>query len=113
MDKETIRYLYTFTFPDGTEKQFEIVLNAETLEFTLPADTPKPTWTKLKYCQCTNCPLGDEVEYCPVAVNLSSIVETFKDRTSHETTLVTVKTGQRTYQKEVPKRRCIGRWPCI
>lgn len=100
-----IRYLYGFTFPDGTEKQFEIVLNAETLEFILPADAPRPAWTKLKHYQCSNCPLGDEVEYCPVAVNLSSIVETFKDRTSHETALVTVKAGQRTYQKEVPLQR--------
>jgi len=105
MEKETMRYLYIFTFPDGTEKQFEIVLDATTLEFTPPADRPKPAWTKLKYCQCSNCPLGDEVEYCPVAVNLSTVVETFKDRTSHESTVVSVEAGQRTYQKEIPLQR--------
>ena len=105
MDNETFRYLYNFTFPDGTAKRFEITLDAATLEFIRPADTPKPAWTRLKHYQCANCPLGDEVEYCPVAVNLSSIIETFKDRTSNETALVTVNAGQRTYQKEVPLQR--------
>src|SRR5437667_1107387 len=76
---DTIRFLYTFQFPDGTEKIFEVFLDAHSLALVLGEDRPKPDWTKLKYYQCDNCPLKDDVEYCPVAVNLSTLIETFKD----------------------------------
>src|SRR5881396_608551 len=85
-NNETIRFLYTFEFPDSTEKEFEVQLNAKTLELATKKDLPKPAWTKLKYKQCEQCPLGDEHEYCPVAVNLSALVESFKDSVSYENT---------------------------
>lgn len=96
----TIDFLYTFQFPDGTVKEFEVHLNPQTLELVTKQDLPKPAWTKLKYQQCEHCPLGDEVEYCPVAVNLSSLVETFKDSISYEHTTVQVLTPERTYEKQ-------------
>ncbi len=101
----TISYLYKFRFPDGMEKEFEVRLNAETLELETPRDAPKPAWTKLKYHQCQNCPLADDVEYCPVAVNLSTLVESFKDSISFEITSVRVQTLERTYEKEAPLQR--------
>ncbi len=96
---ETLRFLYTFQFPDNTEKQFEIRLNAKTLELVNKKDLPKPAWTKLKYKQCEHCPLGDEHEYCPVAVNLSALVESFKDSISYESTNVRVQTNERIFEK--------------
>ncbi len=96
---ETLRFLYTFQFPDNTEKQFEIRLNAKTLELVNKKDLPKPAWTKLKYKQCEQCPLGDEHEYCPVAVNLSALVESFKDSISYESTNVRVQTNERVFEK--------------
>jgi len=99
-NSETIRFLYTFEFPDGTEKEFEVLLNAKTLELVTKKDLPKPAWTKLKYKQCEQCPLGDEHEYCPVAVNLSALVESFKDSVSFESTNVRVQTNERIYEKK-------------
>ncbi len=96
---ETIRFLYSLEFPDNTEKEFEVLLNSKTLELVSKKDLPKPAWTKLKYKQCEHCPLGDEHEYCPVAVNLSALVESFKDSVSFESTNVRVKTNERTYEK--------------
>ncbi len=96
---ETLRFLYTFQFPDNTERQFEIRLNAKTLELVNKKDLPKPAWTKLKYKQCEHCPLGDEHEYCPVAVNLSALVESFKDSISYESTNVRVQTNERIFEK--------------
>ena len=97
---ETLRFLYTFEFPDGTEKKFEVLLSAKTLELVTKNDLPKPAWTKLKYQQCEHCPLGDEHEYCPVAVNLSALVESFKDSVSFESTNVRVQTNERIYEKK-------------
>src|SRR5207244_13288995 len=96
---ETLRFLYTFQFPDNTERQFEIRLNAKTLELVNKKDLPKPAWTKRKYKQCEHCPLGDEHEYCPVAVNLSALVESLRDSTSYDRTIVPVHTNQRSREK--------------
>jgi hypothetical protein len=98
--KDRICYRYTFQFATGEEKNFEVLLNSSTLELVANKDSPKPHWTKLKYHQCANCPLGDEIEHCPVAVNLSHLVETFKDSISFESTSVLVQTPQRNYQKQ-------------
>jgi hypothetical protein len=95
-----IVYLYKFKFDDGTEKNFEVVLNNTTLELIRDDPKPKPEWTKLKYAQCENCPLPDTVEYCPVAVSLAKLVESFHDAASYESAAVTVETPQRTYFKK-------------
>ena len=97
---EPIRFAYTFQFPNGAEQRFEILLDADTLALLAPPEAPKPAWTKLKYHQCENCPLGDDVERCPVAVNLASLVERFKDSVSFESTTVKVQTAERTYEKD-------------
>ena len=69
---DVIRYHYRFHFANGAAKEFEVALNADTLELVRAADLSKPSWTKLKYQQCEHCPLSDDVEYCPVAVNLAT-----------------------------------------
>jgi hypothetical protein len=96
----TIRFRYTFKFEKGDSKTFEIVLDNATLELIPEKDIPKPEWAKLSFFPCEHCPLDPGTEYCPVAVNLSHIVFEFKDSVSHEKTLVTVETPERTYFKE-------------
>lgn len=97
---EPIRYFYKFQFENGTTTEFEILLNAQSLELIQDKNQPTPKWTKLQYYQCENCPLTGNVEYCPVAVNLSKLVETFHNDVSFESTVVTVETAQRTFQKK-------------
>ena len=98
--KPVIRYLYNFTFQNGTEKKFEVVLDEATLELVREDPNPKPEWTKLKYSQCENCPLPDSTEYCPVAVSLAGLVDAFSDAVSYEAAAVTVETSLRTYSKK-------------
>lgn len=95
---KTYHYRYKFRFPNGLEKNFEVVLRADTLELVTNKDLPKPEWTKLQYHQCANCPLGDDVVHCPVAVNLSTLVETFKDSISFQDLLVRVMTERRDFE---------------
>ena len=102
---ETLRFLYKFKFDNGSEREFEILLNAETLDLLSKDTLPKPSWTKLSYHQCEHCPLGNDVEYCPVAVNLSNLVEAFKDSISFENTSVTVETAERIYEKRLPLQK--------
>lgn len=97
---DVVKLLYRFQFENGPEKDFEIQLRADSMELILPEDRKRPEWTKLKYHQCENCPLGSDVEYCPVALNLASLVESFQDSLSFEKTVVTVETKERTFVKE-------------
>ncbi len=105
---EPIRYTYRFEFDDRTQKTFQLSLNPVTLEY-LPGTSPsKPDWTKLQFHQCENCPLGTQVEYCPVAVNLSNIVEGFKGRDSIEKANVTVEIKERKYQNRLDLQKGLG-----
>lgn len=100
MNEDRVTLLYRFDFDHGVRKDFTIELDAGTMGLILKDDLPRPEWTKLKYHQCENCPLPDSTQYCPVAVNLASLVEAFKDSISFEKTTVTVETKERNFQKE-------------
>jgi hypothetical protein len=103
-----LTFHYRFDFADGSNKEFEIRLHPATLALLpAPAAEPEapPEWTKLDVCRCTNCPLAGQVEYCPVAVSLSQVVESFKDSVSYEAALVTVTTRARLYQQATTLQR--------
>ena len=106
--KGFIRYKYKFEFEKRPEIDFEVALDANSLELVFDDNTPKPYWTKLNFNQCENCPLSKETEYCPVAVSLSKIVETFKDNVSFEATNVTVVAPERTYVKKTTLQKGIA-----
>jgi len=97
---DRLKLVYRFDFENGPQKDFVIELDDKTLGLILAEDKPKPEWTKLHYHQCENCPLDDHEEYCPVAVNLASLVESFQDSISFEKTTVTVETKERTFVKD-------------
>lgn len=97
---DPLRFEYRFEFADGSYKDFKIRLDPDTLELMGTPSGPRPDWTKLDYDRCVNCPLTGKTEFCPVAVNLSQVVESFKDSVSHERALVTIKTKERTYQQD-------------
>ena len=99
-DKKNIRYLYRFQFENNTEKSFDVVLDEASLELVRDEPKVKPEWAKLKFSQCENCPLSDAVEYCPVAVSLAGLVESFSDSVSYEAAVVTVETRERTFVKK-------------
>jgi hypothetical protein len=106
--KNILRYQYKFEFERGPEINFDVDLDAKSLVLVSEDNTPKPDWTKLKFNQCENCPLSSDVEFCPVAVNLARIVEKFRDDVSFESTVVTVKTKERTFVKKTTLQKGIA-----
>lgn len=90
---------YHFTFPNGTEKRFEIKIEKDS--FTcFPQHTGLPDWTELSHCQCSCCKLDRlKVPYCPIAANIAELVTEFKDVISHESCRVSCITAERTYSK--------------
>lgn len=99
--KNRIRISYIFKFDDNKIKSFEVLIDRETLCREEKIKSAPPSWTKLNYHKCPNCPLDDAVhEYCPIAINLSDIVSEFKDFHAYEKVNVTVSTKERIYSKD-------------
>jgi hypothetical protein len=95
-----IIFRYKFQFENEVEKIFDVLLNDQTLQVIQSSPAKNPEWTKLNYHQCENCPLKDDVVYCPVAVNVAHLIEEFKFSTSYDKTWVVVETPERTYAQE-------------
>jgi len=99
--KNPFQFHYQFQFEDGYNKNYHIALDPKTLSLIPDENRHKPQeWTQLKYNQCSNCPLViDSHPFCPIAVNIMELVETFKDVLSYQNCTVVCETEDRTYSK--------------
>ena len=97
MTTQDITYKYCFDFPNGMKKRFLVQLDGRTFLFK-PTTHNRPDWTNLAEYQCSCCTLTD-VTHCPIAVNISELVTSFKDIVSHEACKVSCITAERTVTK--------------
>lgn len=94
---------YEFEFSSGEKIEFPLVLSEDHVALEPLAQKPPPTWTALEFQKCEGCPLEvNQSPQCPVAFNLSGLVESFKDKVSHENVKIRVFTSERDYFKEAP-----------
>jgi hypothetical protein len=98
---ETVKTIaYRFKLKDGRERDFVVRLNHPSLSLVTTPRTEFPSWTKLEFNQCPNCPLKPaESPRCPVAVSLIDLLDLFKDCLSTETAEMTIVSDQREYRK--------------
>ena len=100
---------YYFTFEDGTRKDFTVNLDPDSLNVVPSDDQARPEWTKLANCRCRHCELEENrVQYCPIAVNISEVVDFFKTYTSFDKVEVLVVTEERTYGKKTTVQKALG-----
>lgn len=100
-EQNHIKIIYSYKFEDGTIKSFNILLDRQNLSFLSEKNQNPPSWAVLSNNKCTNCTLNvDKNKYCPIAVNLTFIVEEFKEYFSYERVSVNVVTEERTYSKD-------------
>jgi hypothetical protein len=93
----SITYLFKF-LEDGTE------LKIETASATDKQHNPRPAepadWTRLEYCQCSNCPISRKDEsHCPAALDMQPLIEDFRKLPGFKKVEVSVTTGEREYRK--------------
>lgn len=106
---EVLTYRYNFKFSDGLEREFNVILDKETLDLLEPSPKSYPKWAELKNYKCPNCPLDDEKnQFCPVAVNIADLIEFFKDSFSHEEVYVVVETDLRGYMKHMSLQKAVS-----
>jgi hypothetical protein len=98
-DTELI-FNYRFIFNKEKEKTFNIRLNKNSLNIIRSKTEIPPEWAKLKSFKCSHCPLNESnYEYCPLAVNLSDVIDFFSNLFSFEQVEAIVDTGEREFRK--------------
>ena len=103
MSRELYPISYSFEFPDGKTRTYDIRLDAETLALVPDpnASSAPPAWTRLDRCRCSICPLSESAHpHCPIAINVADLVDHFKTDSSTAPVLVRVTTEERTYLKQ-------------
>jgi hypothetical protein len=101
-------FRYLFRFPDA-EREFRLELDPETLALQPQPRESFPTWTRLGFNQCTNCPLREETSpRCPIAANMVDVIEFFQDRVSYERLEVEVEARGRSYSKNATLQEALS-----
>lgn len=98
--KDYFKITYAYRFADNSTIKFDLLLETDTLALVPEKNQDLPEWTLLGYCQCAICPLDHRRQpRCPVAANISGMVEKFKNFTSHDQVNVACIVQERTYSK--------------
>jgi hypothetical protein len=108
LSSDPVTFEYRFNFDDGHARTFEVRLDPATLRLLREPQVDAPDWTRLDFFQCPTCPLTDREACCPVALNLSTVLDYFKDRVSHEEVEVEVETEARVYRKRTPLQDAVS-----
>lgn len=98
-----IRYIFRFDEEKESQKVFEYQLDFDDQDFSYigKQNEQYPEWTKLDFQKCKNCPLkSDSCEYCPIAMNLSTMVEDVKEMLSYKKVTMVVATKERNFVKK-------------
>lgn len=96
-----IIFKYHFTFNDDTIKTITTIVDKRNLSIVSPEHKYFPEWARLENFKCPHCPLNEtEFTYCPLALNLQTILSEFSDKNSFELVEVLVETPVRNYHRK-------------
>ena len=97
---QNLVFTYSFLYLDGKINELTLELDNKTLGFINKENTLEP-WAKLENKKCPNCTLDPQKDkYCPIANNLSKVIEIFNNSNSAEKVKVTLKSKERNYTKK-------------
>ena len=106
---KTLSIEYRFTLQDSSQEIFTLQLDAESLELCINTSLTLPSWTKLSFHQCSNCPLTiDTHPYCPLAANIADIVSSFDHLISYDEIHVDVITAERIVSQDTTAQRGVS-----
>ena len=120
MSKEksnVISIFYIFKFLDGSSRHFDILLDSNTMD-CIPPEGPYPDWTLSSFHKCDIC--TNESAHCPVAVNISSVVDGFEGLDPRDSAHVMIISKNRDYSKSTTLQEglsallglCMAASPC-
>ncbi len=91
---------YRFIFSNGEQKEFLVELDRKSLHL-IPRGVKKTyDWAEISFHRCPRCTLNEkQYQYCPIALNMTDLIEFFKGANSQETVDVEIETRERKYVK--------------
>jgi len=99
-EHDKLRFHYTFKLKSGLHKSFEVIVDYASLNIIYAKNETFPDWTRLENFKCKHCSLDQKLhEYCPLAINLVDIIQTFQDINSYDEAEIIVDTLNRSYSK--------------
>jgi hypothetical protein len=106
---QTLDIIYRFIFPNGRKEIIEVEIDTLTME-SLPASSGKPpSWCKLDFHQCPNCPLRTDTHpYCPLATRLVKLMEVSRDVLSYDEVEMEVTTPERMVIQNTTAQRAVS-----
>jgi hypothetical protein len=97
---------YCFRFPDGRQENYDLKLDAVTLDLLCERPELLPPWTSLDFHRCPNCPLPSQTHpHCPSAAGLVELVTGCSKLPSYDELHVDVITPERTVSKKTSAQR--------
>ncbi len=104
-----ISFQYRFIFGRGLEKTIDVKLDKKTLNLIPTRKTSYPKWTELTFFKCPNCSLDEEQHsFCPIAINLVSLVDFFRDMISYKEVDLVIHSEERRYAKHTTLQQGIS-----
>lgn len=105
----TFNITYKFKLPDNSEEVFDLTLNSYTIEMIGNESTSPPAWAELEHHQCPHCPLTVKTHhFCPVAINLNTVIDRFDHLMSFEKVVVDVIKAERRVTAETSAQEGIS-----
>ncbi|AJQ95358.1 DUF6901 family protein [Gynuella sunshinyii] len=90
---------YRFYFQDD-EACLSYLIDPDNSKNSTTRASKPASWTELKNCQCSNCPLSaKDHKYCPAAVDMERVIEDFSRLPAMRKVDVHVLTPEREYRK--------------
>ena len=91
---------YEIRFAEGAPREYIVDTDRTDEDDNAAKKPPRADWTRLDYCQCSNCPLSKEkMSHCPAAVDLQNLVADFRNQAAFQKVDVIVSTHERSYSK--------------
>lgn len=105
----TVDIIYRIKLDKDRAESFKFRMDDETFDLMSDEVADPPTWTRLDYGQCPHCPLStEEHTYCPLALQLHSIVDRFHDTRSIDEVEVRVIAAERQVAQRTSLQRVIA-----
>lgn len=106
---DIIEIQYCFKVEEGRQENFEVRLDAKSLDLVSKPTKDLPAWTRLGVHQCPHCPLhADDHPFCPVAASLVDVVKRFDRVISYDQVEVEVITKTRRVSQRTSAQRGIS-----
>lgn len=104
-----LNIIYRFIINGDQEISFPLEIALPDLELALSPQAEYPSWVRLDYHRCPNCPLTEKTHpHCPLCVRIAPVIHSFEGVLSYDRILLEVISHERTIRQWTTVQRALG-----